>query len=232
MFDYAVVTMAQWQPTLFDLGDRVGLDTLHAGLQRRFLGPTAWVDFRAGWVLRHDLLFDDLSDGVPWTQEQRPMYDRTVEVPRLVASYGTEDRLPHPILAEIWRRLDERYTTRASGPLRSVGACLYRDGGDSVAWHGDRVGRREVAETVVAIVSLGQRRRLLMRPVTGGSSLRFDLGAGDLLVMGGRCQQLWEHCVPKTARPVRSRISVQFRTAGASARGSALPAGPGPLPAR
>jgi len=218
--------MSHWQRTLFDLGDQVGLHPLGTDLHRRFLGPTAWVDFRYGWVQRHDLLFEDLLDGVPWALERRPMYDRTVEVPRLVASYGAEDRLPHPVLADAWRRIDERYATPTSGPLRSVGACLYRDGGDSVAWHGDRIGRQDVTDTVVAIVSLGQRRRLLMRPVAGGGpSLRFDLGAGDLLVMGGHCQQLWEHCVPKTARPLGPRISVQFRTGGASAREPAPPTG-------
>lgn len=220
--------MAQWQRTLFDLGDRVGLDPLGTDLHRRFLGPTAWVDVRSGWVQRHDLLFETLLDGVPWALERRPMYDRTVDVPRLVASYGSTDRLPHPVLADAWRRLDERYATRASGPLRSVGACLYRDGGDSVAWHGDRIGREDGNDTVVAIISLGQHRRLLMRPVAGGPSLRFDLGAGDLLVMGGQCQQLWEHSVPKTVRPVGPRISVQFRSGGASARGRS--SRPAPFP--
>lgn len=227
-FAYTRDPMAHWQRTLFDVGEQVGLDPLHAGLHRRSLGPTAWVDVRPGWVRRPDLLFEDLVDAVPWAAERRPMYDRTVDVPRLMASYGAEDRLPHPALGEMWRLLDERYTNRASGPLCSAGACLYRGGGDSVAWHGDRIGGGEVIETVVAIVSLGQRRRLLMRPAGGGPSLRFDLGAGDLLVMGGRCQQLWEHCVPKTARPVGARISVQFRTGGTSARGSVRPSGPVP----
>jgi len=218
--------MAQWQRTLFDLGDQVGLDPLGVDLTRRTLGSGAWVDVRPGWVQRQDLLFEDLLGTVPWVLERRPMYDRTVEVPRLVASYGADDRLPHPLLADAWRLLDQRYATLASGPLCSVGACLYRGGGDSVAWHGDRIGRgmgqRDDAKTVVAIVSLGQRRRLLMRPVGGGPSVRFDLGAGDLLVMGGRCQQLWEHCVPKTTRPVGPRISIQFRSGGVSLRGSAL----------
>jgi alkylated DNA repair dioxygenase AlkB len=84
-----------------------------------------------------------------------------------------------------------------------------------VAWHGDRIGRGSTHDTLVAIVSLGQRRRLLLRPVAGGPSRRFELGAGDLLVMGGRCQQAWEHSVPKTARPFGPRISVQFRSRGA-----------------
>jgi alkylated DNA repair dioxygenase AlkB len=209
--------MVSWQRTLFDVGDRVDLGPLGNDRTRRALGPGAWVDFRPDWVRRPDLLYEELRERVPWVQERRPMYDRTVAVPRLVAFYGAEDQLPHPVLADAWHRLDEEYATRTSGPLRSVGACLYRGGADSVAWHGDRIGRQHDIETVVAIVSVGHRRRLLMRPVTGGPSLRFDLGAGDLLVMGGCCQQFWEHCVPKTSRPVGPRISVQFRTGGASA---------------
>ena len=80
--------------------------------------------------------------------------------------------------------------------LATVSANLYRDGRDSVAWHGDRVGRRR-DETVVAILSLGSPRRFLLRPKGGGRSLRLTPAAGDLLVLGGTCQRTWEHSVPK-----------------------------------
>jgi alkylated DNA repair dioxygenase AlkB len=99
--------------------------------------------------------------------------------------------------------------------VRTTGLCLYRDGRDSVAWHGDRIGQHSRSDTLVAIVSLGERRTFLIRPASGGPALRHRLGAGDLLVMGGRFQQTWEHCVPKTSRPVAPRISVQYRTRGA-----------------
>ena len=71
---------------------------------------------------------------------------------------------------------------------------------------------------MVAIVSLGAPRRLLLRPRAGGGNgaprAAFTLAAGDLLVMGGSCQRTWEHAVPKTRRPVGPRISVQFRPRG------------------
>jgi alkylated DNA repair dioxygenase AlkB len=71
---------------------------------------------------------------------------------------------------------------------------------------------------MVAIVSLGTARPLLLRPRArqrgGGDSLRFEVGHGDLLVMGGSCQRTWEHAVPKTTRSIGSRISVQFRPQG------------------
>jgi alkylated DNA repair dioxygenase AlkB len=92
----------------------------------------------------------------------------------------------------------------------SVGVNLYRDGRDSVAWHGDRVARDSPDDTCIAIVSLGGRRRFLLRPKGGGASVRFELDSGDLLVMGGSCQRTWQHSVPKVAR-AEARMSVTFR---------------------
>jgi alkylated DNA repair dioxygenase AlkB len=67
---------------------------------------------------------------------------------------------------------------------------------------------------MVAIVSLGAPRALLLRPRGGGTALRRNLGHGDLLVMGGNCQRTWEHAVPKAAAAAGPRISVQFRPRG------------------
>jgi alkylated DNA repair dioxygenase AlkB len=93
--------------------------------------------------------------------------------------------------------------------IDSVGFNLYRDGKDSVAWHGDRIAR-EIAEPVVALVSLGEPRSFLLRPRGGGRSRRFLLGGGDLLVTGGRTQRDWQHSVPKVAS-AGPRISLAFR---------------------
>jgi alkylated DNA repair dioxygenase AlkB len=215
MFDYSGGPMALWQRSLFDLGDQVGLAPLGSELGRCALGDGAWVDYRPNWVLRPDLLFERLVDEVPWRAERRPMYQRTVDVPRLVSFYDEGAELPHPTLDEARQVLGHRYATEATGPLRTVGACLYREGSDSVAWHSDRT-LRAAAAALVAIVSLGARRRFLLRPASGGPARRYDLGDGDLLVMGGTCQKHFEHSVPKTSRPVEPRISVQFRTGGAA----------------
>jgi alkylated DNA repair dioxygenase AlkB len=67
---------------------------------------------------------------------------------------------------------------------------------------------------MVAIVSLGSARPLLLRPRAGGGTLRYSLGHGDLIVMGGSCQRTWEHAVPKSTRTTGPRISVQFRPRG------------------
>jgi alkylated DNA repair dioxygenase AlkB len=142
------------------------------------------------------------------------MYDRTVDVPRLLAFYDEGEALPDPALEVARDALAVRYRGERGAPLCTTGICLYRNGTDSVAWHGDTIGRNSTEGTLVAIVSLGEPRRFLLRPKAGGSALRFALGHGDLLVMGGSCQRTWEHSVPKTVRPVGPRISVQFRSAG------------------
>jgi alkylated DNA repair dioxygenase AlkB len=131
-----------------------------------------------------------------------------------VSFYDEAQRLPHPILAEARDALSDYYRPELGEPFTTAGLCYYRDGRDSVAWHGDRIGRSSTEDTMVAIVSLGEARKLTLRPRDGrseGSTIAFPLGHGDLIVMGGSCQRTWEHAVPKTARRVGPRISVQFR---------------------
>ena len=142
------------------------------------------------------------------------MYERVVEVPRLLRFYGEDETLPHPTLTDARRALSEHYRPELSEPFTTAGMCLYRDGRDSVAWHGDTIGRGRSEDTMVAIVSLGSAREFLLRPRGGGTTIRHRLGHGDLIVMGGSCQRTWEHAVPKTTRPVGPRMSVQFRPRG------------------
>jgi alkylated DNA repair dioxygenase AlkB len=137
-----------------------------------------------------------------------------VDVPRLLAWYGADATLPHPVLDDAMAALTEHYAPELGEPFRTAGLCYYRDGRDSVAWHGDRTGRGDTEDTMVAIVSIGAARPLLLRPRGGGTTLRHAVGHGDLIVMGGSCQRTWEHAVPKTAKPVGPRISIQFRPHG------------------
>jgi alkylated DNA repair dioxygenase AlkB len=203
-----------FQGSLLDLADQVTLAPLGAAMRRTALAGGAWVDVRPGWVGGADALFERLVRRVPWRAERRPMYDRVVDVPRLLRFYGEGERLPDPALDDVRAALDEQYRAELGEPFRTAGMCLYRDGRDSVAWHGDTVGRGSLEDTMVAIVSLGQPRALLLRPRGGGGALRYEVGHGDLLVMGGSCQRTWEHAVPKTARPVGPRISIQYRPRG------------------
>jgi alkylated DNA repair dioxygenase AlkB len=204
-----------FQASLLDAVDRPRAEPFDAGVQRIDLDHDAWVDVRPGWIAGADALFERLRTQVPWRAERRRMYDRTVDVPRLLCFYDEGEQLPDPALTAAKRALDTRYTPQLGEPFATAGLCLYRDGRDSVAWHGDRIGRGDTEDTIVAIVSIGSPRALLLRPTGGGRpTLRYLLGHGDLFVMGGSCQRTWEHAVPKTARPVGPRISIQFRTRG------------------
>lgn len=200
-----------FQGSLLDFGDEILPGELGQTVRRTQLSQDAWVDLRPGWVSGADTLYLRLADGVPWRAERRQMYDRVVDVPRLVCFYEEGEALPDPSLDKIKRALDTHYADELGEPFTTAGLCLYRDGRDSVAWHGDRFGRGNTDDTMVAIVSVGQPRALLLRPRQGGPALRFEQGHGDLIVMGGSCQRTWDHAVPKTARAVGPRISIQFR---------------------
>ncbi len=185
-------------------------------VERTTLTHGAWVDVRRGWLRDGFQLFDQLQAYDGWCAERRMMYDRVVDVPRLLRFYRTDEFVPWPALNEARNLLSAYYLPELGESFTSVGMCLYRDGRDSVAWHGDTLGRGATDDTIVAILSLGATRTLALRPRGGGVSLRFNLDHGDLIVMGGSCQRTWEHAIPKTTRPVGPRISVQFRPAGVS----------------
>ncbi|MFF8289435.1 alpha-ketoglutarate-dependent dioxygenase AlkB family protein [Streptomyces sp. NPDC016309] len=204
---------AHLQGSLFDQTDEIRLGPLDP-VRRTVLGDGAWIDLLPAWLHGADALFEELAEGVPWRAERRTMYDHEVAVPRLLAFYGERDALPHPVLDEARAALSAHYGAELGEPFTTAGLCYYRDGRDSVAWHGDRIGRGGRQDTMVAILSVGEPRDLALRPVRGGPSRRVPLGHGDLIVMGGSCQRTWEHAIPKTAKGVGPRISVQFRPRG------------------
>ena len=206
------------QGSLLDQVDEVGLRTLGTAVHRIPLTSGAWLDLRPGWVTGSDELFARLAlggpAGVEWRGERRQMYEREVDTPRLLRFYRESETLPDPVLTLAREMLSAHYATELQEPFATAGMCLYRDGRDSVAWHGDRFGRGSGHDTMVAIVSVGAPRALALRPRGGGPSVRHVLGHGDLLVMGGSCQRTWDHAVPKTSKPVGPRISIQFRPRG------------------
>lgn len=199
------MSLATWQPSLLDHDRAPGCDRSFTGARRRFLSDGAWIDVVPAWLTGADELFEQLLTAGRWATRERRMFDRMVVEPRLTT--GPWAQPPDPC-GELAGALTARYGL----DLSAVSANLYRDGRDSVAWHGDTLGRFR-AQTVVAIVSLGSTRRMMLRPKGGGSSVRVDLGAGDLIVMGGTCQHTWEHAIPKCAT-AGSRISLMFREPG------------------
>jgi len=202
------------QESLLDMGSETALSALAGQVRRATLAGGAWVDLRPGWLHGSAAVFARLLDAVPWRAERRKMYDKVVDVPRLLCFYDQQQPLPDPMLTQALRSLNAHYRAELGEEFRTAGLCLYRDGRDSVAWHGDRFGRGQNQDTMVAILSLGTPRALTLRPRGGGPSIRYELGSGDLLVMGGSCQRTWDHAIPKAARVTGPRISVQFRPLG------------------
>jgi alkylated DNA repair dioxygenase AlkB len=199
-----------FQGSLF--GDvEAAVDDSFAGLQRRQLDSRCWIDFAPGWLSGADDTFAALAEGLEWRQRTVTMYDRRLPEPRLTSWWaGPADGEPLPVLGAARRALGDHYGVE----FDTIGFNWYRDGTDSVAWHGDLRGPK-LAEAHIAIVSVGERRPFRLRPRTGGRSLAYHLGHGDLLVMGGACQHHWQHSVPKV-RSTGPRISITFRHSGVS----------------
>jgi alkylated DNA repair dioxygenase AlkB len=174
------------QPSMWDLAEEATLGPLAGQVVRHELSAGAWVDHLPGWVSGSDAVLDVLLGDIGWREDRRQMYEREVAVPRLLRWYSGDETLPHPLLTEAREDLDRYYGPELGERFISAGMCLYRDGRDSVAWHGDRIGRGRTSDTMVAIVSFGSPRPLLLRPVGGGQSLRFPLGTATASDAGGR----------------------------------------------
>ncbi len=192
------------QLDLFAIG-APAIDPAFRSLHRTHLAYGAWIDHAPGWVAGHDALFDELERALPWRSEKMIMYDREVDVPRLLARVEG-----HALVEKMRVALSDKYGEE----FVHTTAALYRDGRDSVAFHGDTTAR-DMLEALVATVSLGEPRRFVLRPADGGGdTIALPLGRGDLVVMGGTCQRTWRHGIPKVAH-AGPRIALMFRPAWA-----------------
>jgi alkylated DNA repair dioxygenase AlkB len=185
-------------------GGPPAFDPPFATARRAELGQGAWLDHVRGWVSGHEALFAILEDAMRWRSERRVMYERVVDVPRLLA-HVPEDGDGHPLLGAMASALSDRYGAR----FDAVTNALNRGGNDSVAWHRDK-GLRDQGEAFVCVLSLGGVRRFMLRPFGGGRSTSLSVGWGDLAVMGGTCQRTFEHCIPKL-RHAEPRLAIMFR---------------------
>jgi alkylated DNA repair dioxygenase AlkB len=150
--------------------------------------------------------FDELLATIDWRHERRPMYDRVVDVPRLVAHFRAGEPLP-----ELVARMKTRVEERLGLSFGSVGFNRYRDGRDSVAMHHDHKDELE-PRSPIALLSLGATRTMRLRTIaTPRRTLAVALEPGSVLLMAGASQEYWEHGIPKTTEPVGERISVAFR---------------------
>jgi alkylated DNA repair dioxygenase AlkB len=150
------------QTSLFDLAvsDQLAdLGPLGGMITRQPLGRGAWVDLLPGWLSGAGNLFEDLLEQVPWQAERRQMYERIVDVPRLLSFYGEDDPLPHPDLVTAREALNAHYAPELGELFATAGLCLYRDGRDSVAWHGDTIGCDHLTRLTAAVPAASPRWR-------------------------------------------------------------------------
>ncbi|WP_436535995.1 alpha-ketoglutarate-dependent dioxygenase AlkB [Actinoplanes sp. HUAS TT8] len=183
----------------------VEFDTSFAGATRVELDRTSWIEQVPGWLHNSDDLLEHLQRTAPWEQRYRSMFGRRFTEPRLTAEFPDIAEAPQPALRQIADALSDHYGTT----YRKLWMNLYRTHRDSTGWHGDLIGKVQDI-SVVPVLSLGATRRFLIRPADGGPSTSLRVGPGDLVVMGGRSQLDWRHCVPKQQTPAGPRISVNF----------------------
>lgn len=203
------MTEMAFQGSLFShLGEPDAFDRSFSEMRRIELSEDAWVDRQPGWAKDPDTLFLTSMETLDWTEGVERIRGEEIARPRLVANF---DRSGPPPGLEVFAAMSEALSERYGVALERITCNLYRDGNDSVAWHGDRIAR-DLPEATVAILSLGEPRPFRIRPKGGGSSMGWPAGRGDLIVMGGSCQRTHDHSIPKVAS-AGPRIAVMFRHA-------------------
>lgn len=195
------------QADLFEAPGELAIDARFATAKRTQLDAHTWVDVVPGWITGPSTLFEALQTSAPWKQRTREIFEQTVLEPRLTAEYRDLRSVAHPALVEAAEALSKHYGV----VYDSLWVNFYRHGQDSTGWHRDRFSCRR-PECVVPVLTLGAKRPFLLKPRRGGRSIGFTPASGDLIVMGGRCQEDWVHGVPKTPGLLEPRISVNFQS--------------------
>ena len=188
------------QLSLFDSGERLLVDDERGRIT--YIPGLIDADTAAAW-------FVELRDSVNWRTERRMMYDREVDVPRLMGSYRLDESsasTPRPILDAA-----ARVRERLGVPFNSVGLNRYRDGRDSVAPHNDHLNELQEGYPI-ALLSLGATRRMTVRAKEKPPRvIHVDLEPGSLFIMDYATQIHYTHAIPKTSEDVGERISLAFR---------------------
>jgi alkylated DNA repair dioxygenase AlkB len=174
------------------------------------------VDYYPGWVANPERLFAELHEEIVWEQHTVTLYGRTMPTPRLTAWMGDGSYRYSGIVNEPspWPRaltqLRQELCRQVGVDFNSCLANLYRDGKDSMGYHSDDESELGPRATI-ASVSLGDRRRFVLRHRTTRERWTWELGHGDLLVMRDESQSDYAHAVPKRSRPVGPRMNLTFR---------------------
>lgn len=201
------------QEELFASPAELAIDTGFVTAQRTELDADCWIEVVPGWMSGSDELLEALTTAVPWGQHYRKLFEQTFLEPRLTAEYRSLRNVPHEALLAAAAALSNHYGVGYD----NLWLNLYRNGDDSTGWHRDRFSCRK-PECIVPVLTLGATRRFLIKPRAGGASRAFWPRSGDLIVMGGRCQEDWVHAVPKLPGILDARISVNFQSSAQARR--------------
>jgi alkylated DNA repair dioxygenase AlkB len=198
---------AAHQPTLFDNDEAetpaINIAAFDDATDHR-LDEHSWITHVPGVLIGHLQALEDLATLDVWEQRQRWMFDRQIDEPRLTGEYVDLAVAP-PLLAGLAEMLSERLEVCYD----RIWMNWYRDHNDGTGWHADRPAHK-AATAIVPVLSIGAPRRFLVRPFGGGPSRVFTPAGGDLIIMKGRCQRDWQHCVPKQKALAGPRMSLNF----------------------
>ncbi|MFJ3487322.1 alpha-ketoglutarate-dependent dioxygenase AlkB [Pseudomonas sp. NPDC090202] len=181
------------------------VDTSFSTAKRIELDEHSWIEIVPGWASGAALLFEQMLKSVPWAEHERRMFNKNFLEPRLTAAYTDLQQVTEQGILQAVASLSEHYGVDYDG----VWMNLYRSEADSTGWHRDYPSCRR-PECVVPVLTLGATRRFQIKPYSGGRAMTFKPSSGDLIVMGGRAQQDWLHCVPKETGTIGARVSVNF----------------------
>lgn len=200
------LSMLNGQSDLFgDNETEFTIDTSFRTAKRVELDEYSWVEIVPGWASGASVLFEQMLATVPWAEHERRMFNKVFLEPRMTAAYPDIRQISQEGLLQAMAALSDHYGVTYDGLWMN----LYRSGQDGTGWHRDYPSCRKL-ECIVPVLTLGASRKFLIKPIKGGNSQTFIPSSGDLVVMGGRAQQDWVHCVPKEPGIPDARISVNF----------------------
>lgn len=178
-----------------------------------------WVQFAEGLFYDHHRRFLEIAASLPLQVERIVVYGQSHLTPRLTSwhgdagyTYSGRSFNPEPWTEEL-AAIRDRLKELTGTEFNSVLANYYRSGNDTVGAHSDdepELGP-EPDDVRIASVSLGDRRRFVLKHKETGAKMEFSLGYGNVLVMGGKLQQHWKHSVPRTKKAVGPRLNLTFR---------------------
>ncbi|HWB75529.1 MAG TPA: alpha-ketoglutarate-dependent dioxygenase AlkB [Nannocystaceae bacterium] len=177
-----------------------------APVERIALDDASWLDVVRGFASDTDATFAWMVDHVRWQQNTEIRGGRKVDDPRLYGGLSRAEADADPMFRFTRLILDARYRVQLTGPA----LVYYRDGRDSMGFHRDDE-MRWVDHTIIAGLAFGATRPLQLVARSGGPVTSVDIAAGDLYVMGGRCQADWYHGVPKIPEGCGPKISAVWR---------------------